>query len=143
MEYQLVFGVANMQSPESKLQKAIELITNNKNNKIAIDGISINKLIRIVISESSKSYLTKDVSKSNKQGAYQSYKKFVLRLADIIKEINPGYKFPNMLLSTIIEGAHLQVFFAEHLPTLTNVQKNNDYICKFYTNLALNSIKGK
>lgn len=141
MEYQLVFGTANISSPELKLNKAVELITNYKNSKISIEGISINKLIRIVISESSKSYLNKEVSKANKQGAFQSYKKFVSRLAEIIHQINPAYKFPNMLMSTIIEGAHLQVFFAEHLPGLTNVQKNNDYLCKFYTNLALQSIK--
>jgi hypothetical protein len=46
-----------------------------------------------------------------------------------------------MLLSTIIEGAHLQVFFAEHLPRLTNIQKTEDYVSKFYTELALKAIK--
>jgi hypothetical protein len=46
-----------------------------------------------------------------------------------------------MLLTTIIEGAHLQVFFAEHLPRLTNKQKSSDYITTFYTNLAIQSIK--
>ena len=121
--------------------KRFEFGDNYTIGKMSIDGISIDKLIRIVISESSKSYLTKDVNKANKLGSYQSYKKFVSRLAIIIKEINPGYKFPNMLLSTIIEGAHLQVFFADNLPSLTNVQKSNDYICRFYTNLALQSVK--
>ncbi len=143
MEYQLVFGITNLTSPELKIKKAIELITSNKNNKISIAGITINKLIRIVISESSKSYLTKDVTKANKQGAFQSYKKFVSRLAEIIMEINPAYKYPNMLLSTIIEGAHLQVFFAENLPSLTNIQKDKDYICQFYSNLVLQAIKNK
>jgi AcrR family transcriptional regulator len=141
MEYRLVLETANIDSPETRFEKAIALITTVNNDKLTIEGIEINKLHKIVISESSKSYLTKDVDKVNKEGAFHNYKQFVARLADIIKEINPSYKFPHMLLSTIIEGAHLQVFFAEHLPRLTNKQKSSNYITTFYTNLGLQSIK--
>lgn len=141
MEYRLVLETANIESPETRFEKAIALITTVNNDKLTIEGIEINKLHKIVISESSKSYLTKDVDKVNKEGAFHNYKQFVARLADIIKEINPSYKFPHMLLSTIIEGAHLQVFFAEHLPRLTNKQKSSNYITTFYTNLGLQSIK--
>lgn len=141
MEYRLVFSTVNISSPEVRLEKAIELITSYSQHKKIIEGIDINKLNKIVISESSKSYLSKGVTKANKEGAFQNYKKFVGRVSEIIKEINPAYKFPNMLLSTIIEGAHLQVFFAENLPGLTNKQKGADYIFKFYLNLVTQSIK--
>jgi len=143
MEYRLVLETANIVSAEKRLEIAISLITNNKNLKIQIDEIDVYKLNRIVISESSKSYLTKDVDKSNKEGAYLNYKNFVQRIADIIKDINTHYKYPNMLVSTIIEGAHLQSFFGEHLPRLTNKQKDKNYITTFYTQLAIQSIKSK
>lgn len=141
LEYQLVIETANIPSAELRLEKAIALVTKNNFNHSVVDGIEMDQLYRIVISESSKSYLTKDVDKANKEGAYFNYKQFVGRLAALIKEISPRYKFPNMLLSTIIEGAHLQVFFAEHLPGLTNKQKSANYITKFYVNLALQAIK--
>lgn len=141
MEYRLVFETANIESAEKRLEKSIAIISSEIKENIAVEEINIKKLHRIVISESSKSYLTKDVDKSNKEGAYLNYKQFVSRVVSIIKEINPHYKFPNMLLSTIIEGAHLQVFFAEHLPRLTNIQKSSDYITKFYTDLAIKAIK--
>jgi AcrR family transcriptional regulator len=143
LEYQLVFETANIPSPELRLEKAIALVTRNNFNNSIVDGIEMDKLYKIVISESSKSYLTKDVDKANKEGAYFNYKQFVSRLALLIKEISPRYKYPNMLLSTIIEGAHLQVFFAEHLPGLTNKQKSDNYITRFYSNLAIQSIKSK
>lgn len=143
LEYQLVFETANIPSPELRLEKAIALITRSNFDHLAVEGIELDKLYSIVISESSKSYLTKDVDKANKEGAYYNYKQFVKRLGKIIKEISPRYKYPHMLLSTIIEGAHLQFFFAEHLPGLTNVQKSNSYITRFYTDLALQSIKQK
>lgn len=143
MEYRLVFELANITSAEYRLEKAIALITTTANTKIEMEGADVSKLHRIVISESAKSYLTKDVDKANKEGAFYNYKQFVVRLAAIIKEINPDYKYPNMLLSTIIEGAHLQIFFAEHLPLLTNKKRSANYVTKFYTDLALSSIKYK
>ena len=141
MEYRLVFETANIPSPETRLEKSITLITCHPAEPLMIEGIDIKKLYQIIISESIKSYLTKDVDKANKEGAYSNYKQFVARISNIIKEINPEYKYPQMLLTTIIEGAHLQVFFAEHLPRLTNKQVSPDYITCFYTHLAVNVIK--
>jgi AcrR family transcriptional regulator len=141
MEYRLVIETTNILSPEKRLEKSLNLITSNTNEILSLEGVSIKKLQRIIISESAKSYLTKDVDKANNEGAYLNFKQFVLRISDIILEVNPKYKYPQMLLTTIIEGAHLQVFFAEHLPRLTNKQKSSDYITTFYTNLALQSIK--
>lgn len=143
MEYRLVFETTNISSPEVRFEKAISLITSNLSENLFIEGIQIKNLHQLIISESAKTYLIKDVDKANKEGAYYNYKQFVFRIAKIVKEINPNYKYPQMLLTTIIEGAHLQVFFAEHLPGLTNKQKSTNYITSFYTTLALNSIKTK
>ena len=143
MEYRLVLSITNISSPEIKLQRAIDLFAIKNKKKEIIDGIDIDKLINIIISESPKSFLTKDVTKANQNGAYLNYKIFVSRLVSIIKEINPDYKTPNMLISTIIEGAHLQFFFAEYLPGLTNKQKSVDYISDFYKKMALDTIKSK
>lgn len=143
MEYRLLIETTNIDSPQIRLEKSIGIITTKHEENMIIEGIETKKLYQIIISESIKSYLTKDVDKANKEGAYLNYKQFVARIAEIILEINPKYKYPQMLLTTIVEGAHLQVFFAEHLPRLTNIFKSPDYITEFYTQLALKSIKGK
>ena len=143
MEYRLVFETTNIVSPKIRLEKAISLITSNLNENLVIESINIRKLNQLIILESTKTYLTKDVDKSNKEGAYLNYKHFVIRISKIVNEINPNYKYPQMLLTTIIEGAHLQVFFADHLPSLTNKQDSPDYITNFYTNLAINTINIK
>ena len=62
-------------------------------------------------------------------------------VASIIKEINPTYKYPSMLITTVVEGAHQQRFFAEHLPRLTNKQPKPHYLIKFYMDLVLKTIK--
>jgi AcrR family transcriptional regulator len=141
MEYRLLFEITNINSPQTKLEKSIALITSDFNDKLFVEGINIKKLHQIIISESIKSYLTRNVAKANEEGSYLNYKQFVTRLASIVNEISPDYKYPQMLVTTIIEGAHLQVFFAEHLPRLTNKQKSANYVTDFYTNLALKSLK--
>lgn len=141
MEYRLVFEIANVSDPYSQLTKAVATITSFEPPSILVSGMDMVRLQRIVLAESSKSYLTKDVDKINKEGAYTNYKQFVQRVAAIISEINPGFIYPNMLVSTAIEGAHLQHFFAEHLPRLTNKQETNpNYINDFYLDLILKTI---
>ena len=46
-----------------------------------------------------------------------------------------------MLVSTIIEGANHQRFFAENLPRLTDVIEGEDAVVSFYQELVLKEIK--
>jgi len=140
MEYRLVFATTNVNSAKERLERSISLITEQVLDNNAYIDINLVKLNRIVISESSKAYLTKEVDIENKEGAYSDYKQFVERISDIILEINPKYKYPHMLITTVIEGAHHQHYFAEHLPRLTDVIKGEDAISSFYTDMVLKTI---
>jgi hypothetical protein len=92
-------------------------------------------------SESLKTYHTKNVDAENKKGCFKAYKSVVQRVSDVILEISPDYELPHMLTSTIIEGAHQQKYFSDHLPSLTDVTSGKDTISTFYTGLAFNSLK--
>lgn len=140
MEYSLTLAISNMPSPEKKLERALALLSQEPGANLESGPFNLKKLSRIVNAESSKSYLTKDVDQINKEGAFINYKHFVGMVSDLVKEINPKYKYPNMLVSTVIEGIHLQRFYAEHLPKLTNKQKDGLYIQKFFTDLVFKTI---
>jgi hypothetical protein len=45
-------------------------------------------------------------------------------------------------VSTMIEGAHHQRFFADHLPRLTDSIKGKDSITSFYKEMVLKAIEG-
>jgi hypothetical protein len=98
-------------------------------------------LNKIIISESIKSYHTKSVDEENKKGYFKSYKSVVQSISDIILEIKPDFQYSHMLVSTIIEGAQHQRYFAEHLPALTDINKEKNTIEKFYKEMVLNFIK--
>ena len=136
MTYKLTFGIANIKKPEDKLKTAIKLLTEPVEKDNSFTHINEVKLNRIVIGESAKIYLNKNVDKENSEGFFIPYKELVQQIADIILEINPEYKYPHMLISTIIEGAHHQRFFAEHLPRLTDVVEGEDAVTTFYQQMA-------
>ena len=140
MEYRIVFSLANIESPKKRLEIAISILTEKTNLNINFSGVDMHKLSNIVISESSKAYLTKEVDIENKEGAFAGYKKLVARLSDIILELNPIYPYPHMLLSTVIEGSHMQRYFADHLPRLTDAIKGEDSIGVFYKEMIFKTI---
>lgn len=140
MEYRLVFTLANVDSPEERLNRAIRLLTEEIVEDSDFSYVNEVKLNKIVIAEASKSYLNKDVDKENKHGAYMDYKTLVQQVSEIILEINQGYKYPHMLISTVIEGAHLQRYFAEHLPRLTDTDSKKDAVTLFFTEMVFKAI---
>lgn len=141
MEYRFVFTTANINDPNERLLKAITLLTEKVEEDGNIPHINEITLNKIVISESAKAYCTKSVDDDNDLGAYLGYKQLVQRVCDIILEINPNYKYPHMLVSTIIEGSHHQRFFSEHLPRLTDTVEGEDAIESFYNQLIFQAIQ--
>ena len=141
MEYRLVFTITNVESAKERLERALKLLTGPMKADMAFEHIDEVKLHEIVIAESSKAYLNKKVDEENRQGVFMGYKRLVGRVADIITEINPDFKYPHMLISTVIEGAHHQRFFAEHLPRLTDVVEGEDSITNFCKELVFKTIK--
>ena len=141
MEYRLVFRLANVAAAEDRLCRAIRLLTEQVVEDSSFSHINEVKLSRIVVAESLKAYLTRDVDLDNERGAFAYYKQLVERVAEIIGELNPDFAYPHMLVTTIVEGGHVQRHFAEHLPRLTNVSEDEeDSVVQFFTDLAFKTI---
>ncbi|WP_372744341.1 TetR/AcrR family transcriptional regulator [Lutibacter sp.] len=141
IEYEIVIATANIESPKERLLKSVGVLTKPIMENTLIPYINETLLSNIIISESIKSYHTKDVDEENKKGYFKTYKRVVKRVSDILIELKPEFQYPHMLISTVIEGAHHQKYFAEHLPALTDFNKENNAIEKFYTEMVLNFIK--
>lgn len=143
LDYKIQFYTNNITSPKEKLSIVIKIICESQHSYLNAT-LDENALHRIVVAESAKAYLIKEVDEINQFGAYLNYKKLNKKIAEIILEINPSYKFPNALVSTIIEASHQQLFFSQHLPSLTNIAKNdlagNEKIQEFLEHLLWSSI---
>lgn len=140
-EYRLVIALSNIESAEERLKKALEILTQPVTIDNSISHVNEVLLSEIVFSESLKSYHTTRVDDENKRGAFNSYKATVSRVSDIVLEVSPACNQPHMLISTVIEGAHQQKYFAEHLPSLTDPTDEKNNITTFYTDLVFRFLK--
>lgn len=143
LDYQINFTTNNINDPKEKLKIIIGIISRasvRQNNFTYIDEAA---LFRIVVAESSKAYLTKEVDADNKDGLFREYKSLCRKIAEVVVDINPLYPFPHALVSTLFEAGKKQVFFAQHLPSLTEAKiERDDYssIAAFLESLAFSSI---
>lgn len=142
LAYRLALNLSNIEIPDDRLKIAIQTISDPIEEDPAFVDINEKALFRIVIAESSKAYLSKEVDSDNREGYFGAFKNLTSLLKTIISEVNPNYPYPSSLASTIIETAHQQRFFAGHIPALCDcIDSKKDEAGIFVISLALNSLK--
>ncbi len=142
LEYRVTVHISNLEDPSVKLKRVIALLATTKGDDIKTSYVDEAILHQIIITEGSKTYLTKKVSEDNKDHLFKPYKDLCAAIGSIILECNPDYPYPKSLASTIIEMAHLQNFFMYNLPSLTDFGKNKDEaeIVLFLEDLVFSSL---
>lgn len=143
LEFQISFQTNNIKDPIVKLKRIIRLLASSVDSNDQTSYVDEKLLHQIIIAEGSKAYLTKQVGEDNKLKFFKPYKDLCANIGEIISECNPKYKYPKSLASTIIEMAHFQNFFMNHLPSLTDfgkTKKETDIIT-FLNDLVLSCLK--
>lgn len=143
LEFQISFHTNNIADPTVKLKKVIKLLASAVQDDETTSYINESLLHQIIIAEGSKAYLTKQVGDDNKQQFFKPYKDLCAVVGNIILECNPKYKYPKSLGSTIVEMAHFQNFFMNHLPSLTDFgkTKKETEIVSFLNDLVFATLK--
>ncbi len=143
LEFQISFHTNNIKDPTVKLKRVIKLLATAVEDDEQTNYINESLLHQIVISEGSKAYLTKQVGEDNNQHFFKPYKDLCAVIGGVISECNHKYKYPKSLASTIVEMAHIQNFFMNHLPSLTDFGKNKEdrEIISFLNDLVFSSLK--
>ena len=126
MRFQIEYVISHTKDPEEKIHLILGVLAGEDRTTPALTELDDIALGRIVIREGSTSYLTHEVDADNKAGFFQEYKKLARRIATVLQEVNPTYPFPLTLVSTILETARKQMFFAEHLPSLTEASESDN-----------------
>ena len=143
LEFQINYQTNNIEDPILKLRKVINLLATAVKDEEQTSYLNESLLHQIIITEGSKAYLTKQVGEDNRQQFFKPYKDLCAIIGNIISECGPAYKYPKSLASTIIEMAHFQNFFMNHLPSLTDFgnTKEEAEIIAFLNNLVFASLE--
>jgi hypothetical protein len=129
MEYRIDLFTNGITDPVEKLKACLRVIAEEKKYDPNFGFIDEVALYRIVIAELDKTFLTKWVDEDNKEGLFGGFKSICKKIAGWVSDVNPDYPYPNALVSTVMLAAKQQIFFTEHLPSLTNIKKTqNTYL---------------
>ena len=132
------YNTKNIDDPNRKLDLIIDNIVDATKENPSVDFVNEKVLHRIMITESSKAYHTKSVDEENKEGFYLGYTSLIQKIADVILEIDEKFPYPHSFASNLFEMANNEIYFAEHLPRLSDIKvKNQNYdqvakLLKFY-----------
>lgn len=126
VNYLIDINVMNIEDAKRRLQIIIETIVYASKDNPSIDYVNESILHRLIIAEGTKAYHTKEVDKENTDGFFLNYKNLCSKVASVISEVNPKFPYPHTLASNLFEMANNHIYFAQHLPSLTDVVVKND-----------------
>jgi AcrR family transcriptional regulator len=144
VKYSIILNIRNIADPEEKLRLAIRTVIDSRKRNSLVDYIDEVKLYELVVEESEKAYHTKQVDEENKMGLFLTLKSLKAELSAIILEINPNYLYPNSLSSTILEMSASLRFYANHLPSMsdiTEVSNIEEYLAAYHESIAFAALK--
>jgi AcrR family transcriptional regulator len=144
LRYQIRFHTHNVPDARERLRLILSIITRAHQDDPTTPQLDEAALYRIVVNEASKAYLTRDVDDDNRAGLFREYKQLAAAIVAVVQEINPTYPYPHALVSTLLESARKQLFFAQHLPSLTDAVPDagaEDTIHAFLEQLAFTTLK--
>lgn len=122
MKFRINLQTMNIEDPMRKLKIVLRIIVDSSRRNTETPYIDEDVLHNIVVREGIKAYHSKSVDEENEEGYFLSYKSLCKIIADILLEINPELKYPRSLASTLIETANNNIYFAQHLPRLTDIR---------------------
>lgn len=122
VSYLIDISTMNIEDPRKKLKIIINTLVYASQENPAIDYINESVLHRLVIAEGAKSYHTKAVDIENRDGFFLAYKQLCKKIADVVTEMKPDFPYPRALSSNLFEMANNHIYFAQHLPRLTDVK---------------------
>ena len=142
--FQIRFHTHNVPDAAERLRLILNILTRAHHDDPATTELDEAALYRIVVNEASKAYLTREVDEDNQSGLFREYKRLVADISGVVVEINPTYPYPHALVSTLLEAARKQLFFAQHLPSLTDTsfpETVDKGIYAFLQHLAFGALK--
>jgi hypothetical protein len=127
VSYLISVNTMNINNPMQKIQIIIKSFVSASTYNPGVAYVNESRLHNIVIFEGVKVYHTKEVDEENSKGFFKSYKNLANTVSQVITEINPEFKYPFSLATTLFEMSNNHIYFAKHLPKLTDVsvKENN------------------
>ena len=128
VNYLIRINTINVDDPKRKLEIIIYSFVSASQENPSVDYVNESKLHNIVIAEGGKAYHTKEVDTENSKGFFSSYKQLATTVSQVISQINSDFKYPFALATNLFEMSNNHIYFARHLPRLTDITVEKDNV---------------
>jgi len=126
VSYLIDINTNNIEDATRKLRIIIETFVYASKENPSIEYVNESVLHRLITAEGMKAYHTKSVDEENKDGFFTNYKVLTGKVAEVILEIRPDFPYPHAMASNLFEMSNNQIYFAQHLPKLTDVKVESE-----------------
>jgi AcrR family transcriptional regulator len=143
IEYKLVFATSNVSDPVAQLMKAITVVTEKIEDDESTSYINESILNRIITTEFTKTFLTKQIDNEIREGFFTVYNRVNNRVITMLEALVPEYPYVRSFVSDMVEVSLHQYFLSKHLKTITDCNEHvspTDYYIDL-TQRLLNSAK--
>lgn len=133
------YQTANIPEPARKLRIAIEVLLHMIEDDPATTHVDEGALSRIAVVESAKVYRVGSENRTEREAISEAYHDFCKRIAKVIRELSPRYKYPKSLVVAMITTIQRQSFYLEQLPLLTDIKTSktsNKELARFVEQLV-------
>lgn len=128
VNYLIKINITNVEDPKRKLKIIIHSFVSAAKENPSVAYVNESKLHNIVIAEGGKVYHTKKVDSENSKGFFSSYKELATTTSKVIAEVSPDFKYPFALATNLFEMSNNHIYFARHLPGLTDIKVDEDNV---------------
>jgi AcrR family transcriptional regulator len=141
METYLVFTTSHLPPTEDKILEVIKILCQDDWSAVYSPQFSVSRMRRILVAESSKAFLRKEIDAMNAEGIFSGFKQLSGRISELFGQYKPNYRYPDMLASLLIEAIFHQQFLLAHFPSFDNTQGDNDKLVHFFTHMVISTLK--
>jgi len=136
MKFRISFHTMNVSDPVKRLETTLRVIVDTSLKDASVNFVDTDILHRIVVTEGTKAYHIKSVDEENKEGFFLAYKSLCGKISALILAVEPDFEYPRTLASSLVEMANNNIYFAKHLPRLTDIKYNDNYLDDVYEMLV-------
>ena len=109
LDFLIQYRIHNVKDDKRRLLEAIHVLTQSDEDDPATEFIDEAALHRIIIAESARVYLTRQMNTSIRSDIFKGYGVLVNRISDLIRKVRPKYRFSHQLAMTMITTIHQQM----------------------------------
>jgi AcrR family transcriptional regulator len=123
LNFRVVFEINSLTRVEDKLEKFLRILAYPDLNFASPTFLNMEVLHHLALTEADKVFFTHRVDEENQERYFRHYKMLCAQLSTLIHQNNSSFQWPKSIASMLIEQSHRQLFFSDHLPSLSDISK--------------------